>query len=163
MTSVITTHTTWHWSFWVQAIGLTPCVITVMLIPKKYLDVETAGKNKMFSVLSVDKKLRQIVQHQKDMESSRSRRVQSVESRDDNPYVTTGTKSDGQECDESRQVDINEEKQARKVRRMMELYEFIEVALQKYQNNIQKKEEQTQPFSEDEKLQIIVKLRKVCT
>jgi len=87
MTSVITSYTSWHWSFWVQAIGLSPCVIAIALMPKKYLDVETASKNKTFAVLSVDRKLKRILRSQNVSSIANSRKVDDDEIKDDNPYT----------------------------------------------------------------------------
>lgn len=66
MTSVFAAKLTWEWSFWVQAIGLSPCVLTILLIPNKYLDVEAASKNKMFASLSMDRKLQKMLSYWSD-------------------------------------------------------------------------------------------------
>ena len=103
MTSVITARTTWHWSFWVQAIGITPCILTIILIPVKYLDVETASKNKMFAILAVDKKLKQIVQSQKEVGKPS---LQKIQSQDSEPVMTV-PRTQGTEFDDSAQFDAD--------------------------------------------------------
>jgi hypothetical protein len=35
---------TWEWSFYIQALGLIPCIVGFVLIPSKYYEVENAQK-----------------------------------------------------------------------------------------------------------------------
>lgn len=57
MTSIIVKYTTWKWAFWGQSLAMLPCVLAIILIPKKYLDVEQASKEKYKSAASVQRKM----------------------------------------------------------------------------------------------------------
>jgi predicted MFS family arabinose efflux permease len=61
MTSVIVKHVTWQWAFWAQSIAMSPCVLAVILIPKKYIDVESASKMKSKSLAEVDRQLKKVI------------------------------------------------------------------------------------------------------
>ena len=46
LTSVMVSWKTWEWSFYIQGIGLIPCIVGFIFVPSKYFEVENAQKQK---------------------------------------------------------------------------------------------------------------------
>ena len=57
LTSVMTQVRNWRWSFYVQALGLLPCALALILLPRRFVDVESASKVKSRCVQRVERKL----------------------------------------------------------------------------------------------------------
>jgi len=48
---------TWEWSFYIQSIGLMPCILGFSLVPSKYFEVENAQKQKTLCSVAIMEKL----------------------------------------------------------------------------------------------------------
>ena len=53
LTSIMKSIYNWRFSFYLQAAGLVPCVIAFFLIPKKYLDIESASRYKIKCLIKI--------------------------------------------------------------------------------------------------------------
>lgn len=59
---------------------MSPCVIAIILIPKKYIDVESASKMKSKSLVAVDKYLDKVIQNTTEVTKSVIGKMQAHES-----------------------------------------------------------------------------------
>lgn len=147
MTSVITKHTTWQWSFWAQSLGMSPCVLAIVLIPKKYIDVESASNHKSRSFVAVERKIQKVID-QSDLTKSTVKKIESQESEEARQgmdfgfqhEIRIGDQTDGQP-DISLTSPMNtsktrrsiEEKAARKEQELHDFKDFLAASMGRYQ------------------------------
>jgi len=46
LTFIMNKKLTWEWSFYIQGLSLVPCFIFILMIPEKYLNVESTTETK---------------------------------------------------------------------------------------------------------------------
>ena len=47
LTYIMNKYRSWEWSFYIQGLAIIPCFVFLLMVPEKYLNIETVGINKV--------------------------------------------------------------------------------------------------------------------